>query len=146
MRWSFLYCFLLRKIYLNYYFINKAVICNWWRKTLSHDLRGLIKIESNSPSGDIFWVFTRSTSVSITDFENGTNRTSVFSGNTFQADIVLSAIIRMSVSWEASGSSTYFSSSWAGKSSSNLCTIFIDSLKLSKNTSFQNLELSKSIS
>ena len=39
-----MYLSLLQKIYLNYYFINKVVICNWWPQTISHGLKAIFII------------------------------------------------------------------------------------------------------
>ena len=41
MRCIFLQCCLLEKIYSNYYFINKGIVCIWWRQATTYDLKDL---------------------------------------------------------------------------------------------------------
>ena len=38
MRYIFLHCCLLRKVYFDYYFVNEVVVRIWLRQTLTHDL------------------------------------------------------------------------------------------------------------
>lgn len=69
-------------------------------------------------SGNIFWVFAVSGTVGVSDLEDGSDRASVLAGYTLQADVVLAAIIRMSVTGERSRVRD-LTGGWASESSGN---------------------------
>lgn len=56
----------------------------------------------NIPSGNIFWVFAVSGSISLTNLENGSNRASVLAGDSLQTDVVFTAILGMGMTRERS--------------------------------------------
>jgi len=71
-----------------------------------------------SPSGNVLGVLAVSAAVGIADLENGTDRTTVFSGRTFQTDVVFPAVVWMSVSAERSHGSQYIA---GGRAVESVC-------------------------
>lgn len=63
------------------------------------------------PSLNVLGALAASATVGITDLEDGTDGATVFSGRTLHADIVLSAVVRVSVSAERSHGSQQFAGS-----------------------------------
>lgn len=78
--------------------IVRFVMCN--SKANDEKIMMMKIINENSPSGNIFWIFAVASAIAVTDFENGTNWATIFTGNTIQADIVFTAIVQMGVTRE----------------------------------------------
>jgi len=80
------------------------------------------KIGKNcSPSGNILGIFTSTATVGVADLEDGADRAAVFPGDALQANVVLSAILRMGVSAEAAGCAAHFACSRTRETSGDLC-------------------------
>lgn len=74
------------------------------------------------PSGNIFGIFTVTAAITIANFEYCTNGATIFTGNTFQADVVFTAIFGVSMSGEGTGISQ-FTGSRAGETIGNFYKI-----------------------
>jgi len=57
------------------------------------------------PAGNIFRVFAVARTVRISDFENGSDGTTVFSGDSFQTDVVFATVFRVGMTGEGTSSS-----------------------------------------
>lgn len=73
------------------------------------------------PSLNVLGALAASATVGIANLEDGTNGATVFSGRTLQTDVVLSAVVRVSVSAERSHGSQQFASGWTVESVRYFC-------------------------
>lgn len=74
--------------------------------------------DDDLPSGNIFWIFTVSWTIWVSNFEYCSNWTSVFTGDSFETDVIFSTVFWMSMSWEWAGIWD-FTCSWALESTGN---------------------------
>lgn len=61
------------------------------------NLEYLEYLAENLPSWNIFWIFTVASTIAITNFEYCSDWATIFTGNTFQTDVVFTAVFWMCV-------------------------------------------------
>jgi hypothetical protein len=77
------------------------------------------KLKVNSPSGNFLWISAETADVIISNLENGAERAAILAGVVIQTNVILAAVIGVSVTTErTSGNITNI---WALESTSDLC-------------------------
>lgn len=74
-----------------------------------------------SPSRNVLGILAGAATVGVTDLEDGPDRAAVFSGDTLETYVVLSAILRMGVSAEAAGCAAHFARGRTRETVGDLC-------------------------
>lgn len=93
------------------WFENSCVMCiGRWKNMIAID---------NLPSGNVLGILAVAWAVRVSDLEDCSDWASIFAGDAFKADVVLSAVLWVSVSRERSGVGD-FSGSWACESVGDL--------------------------